>query len=43
MALADEDDVTADQRAMDQARGLTAVARGYALNEGSDRDLVPGI
>jgi type IV secretion system protein VirD4 len=43
VALADEEDVAADQRAMDQARGLTAVARGYALNEGSDRDLVPGI
>ena len=43
LALVDEDDVTADQRAMDQARGLTAVARGYALNEGSHRDLVPGI
>ena len=42
-ALADDEDIAADQRAMDQARGLTAVARGYALNEGSDHDLVPGL
>jgi type IV secretion system protein VirD4 len=42
-ALAEDEDIAADQRAMDQARGLTAVARGYALNEGSDRDLVPGL
>ncbi|MBO9623924.1 MAG: conjugal transfer protein TraG [Sphingomonas sp.] len=41
-SLADDDDVAADQRAMDQARGLSAVARGYALDEGSDGDLVPG-
>ncbi|RSU47254.1 hypothetical protein CA221_18705, partial [Sphingomonas koreensis] len=39
----DDEDIAADQRAMDQARGLTAVARGYALNEGSDHDLVPGL
>jgi type IV secretion system protein VirD4 len=39
----DEVDVAADARAMDQARGLTAVARGYAMNEGAHRDLVPGL
>jgi type IV secretion system protein VirD4 len=43
VALAEEEDVAADQRAMDRARGLSAVARGYALNEGSDHDLVPGL
>ena len=39
----EDDDIAGDARAMDQARGLTAVARGYALNEGAQRDLVPGI
>jgi len=39
----DEDDVAADKRAMDQAQGLSAVARGYAINEGAHRDLVPGM
>ena len=43
VVLAEDEDVAADQRAMDQARGLSAVARGYALNEGSDHDLVPGL
>jgi len=28
---------------MDQAQGLSAVARGYAINEGAHRDLVPGL
>jgi type IV secretion system protein VirD4 len=42
-ALIEDEDIAADQRAMDQARGLSAVARGYALNEGSDHDLVPGL
>ena len=42
--LADEDDPAADQRAMEQARGLGALARGYGLNESSsDHDLVPGL
>jgi type IV secretion system protein VirD4 len=35
-------DPVADQRAMDHARGLGAIARGYGLNESGDRDLVPG-
>ncbi|MEV5023087.1 conjugal transfer protein TraG [Sphingobium sp. LMA1-1-1.1] len=39
----DDDDVAADKRAMDQAQGLSAVARGYAINEGAHRDLVPGM
>ena len=39
----DDDDVAADKRAMDQAQGLSAVARGYAINEGAYRDLVPGL
>ncbi|ODU21804.1 MAG: hypothetical protein ABS87_05500 [Sphingomonas sp. SCN 67-18] len=38
----DDDDVAADKRAMDQAQGLSAVARGYGINEGAHRDLVPG-
>ena len=40
---ADDDDVAADQRTMNQARGLTPVARGYAINESSGRDLLPGL
>ena len=44
LAIADEaDDVAADQRAMDQARGPNPVTRGYALNESSGRDLLPGL
>jgi type IV secretion system protein VirD4 len=39
----EDDDLAADARAMDRARGLTAVARGYALNEGAQRDLIPGL
>ena len=38
----DEGDPAADQKAMDRARGLSAVARGYGLNESSGRDLLPG-
>jgi type IV secretion system protein VirD4 len=42
--LADDDgEGAAEKRAMDQARGLTSVARGYALNQSSGRDLLPGI
>jgi len=42
--LAEEDDPAADQKAMDQARGLGALARGYGLNESShDHDLAPGL
>ncbi|PSJ36295.1 conjugal transfer protein TraG [Allosphingosinicella deserti] len=41
--VADDDDVAADKKVMDQARGLSAVARGYAINEGAKRDLVPGM
>ena len=39
----DEGDIAADQRALDRSRGLTAVARGYAINESSGRDLLPGL
>ena len=39
----DDGDLALDKRAMDQARGLSAVARGYALNESSGRDLLPGL
>jgi type IV secretion system protein VirD4 len=39
----DDDNVAADKRAMDQAQGLSAVAQGYAINEGAHRDLVPGL
>jgi type IV secretion system protein VirD4 len=42
-SVADDDDVAADKRAMDQAKGLSAVARGYAINEGANRDLIPGL
>jgi type IV secretion system protein VirD4 len=37
----DDDDVAADKRAMDQARGQNAVVRGHAINEGAKRDLIP--
>ncbi len=44
VAVSDDDgDLAADQRAMDQARGLNPIARGYGLNESSGRDLLPGI
>jgi type IV secretion system protein VirD4 len=39
----DEGDPAADRQAMDRARGLSAVARGYGINEGSGRDLLPGL
>ena len=39
----DEGDVAADQRAMDRARGLSAVARGYGIDEAGGRDLLPGL
>jgi type IV secretion system protein VirD4 len=39
----EETDPAADQKAMDRARGLSAVARGYGINEGSGRDLLPGV
>ena len=40
---AEDGDPVAEQRAMDQARGLNPVIRGHALNEGSQHDLVPGM
>jgi type IV secretion system protein VirD4 len=40
--LETDGDPVADQRAMDHARGLGAIARGYGLNESGDHDLVPG-
>lgn len=44
VASADDDgELALDKTAMDQARGLSAVARGYALNESSGRDLLPGL
>ena len=39
----DDDDVAADQRTMDRVRGLSAIARGHALNEGEPQPLLPGI
>jgi type IV secretion system protein VirD4 len=39
--VADDDDVAADKRAMDQAQGQNAVVRGHAMNEGAKRDLIP--
>ena len=39
----DDSDITADQRALDRVRGLSAVSRGFAFNESSDVDLLPGI
>ncbi|WNO53483.1 conjugal transfer protein TraG [Stakelama saccharophila] len=43
LVAAEDDDPAQDKRAMDQARSLSAVARGYGLNQSSDHDLVPGI
>ena len=44
LQLADDDgDGAAEKRAMDQARGLSTVARGYGINESSGRDLLPGL
>jgi len=39
----DEGDVAADQKAMDRARGLSAIARGYGIDEAAGRDLLPGL
>lgn len=43
LGLGEEEDGAADQRAMDRVRGLDAVGRAHALNEGQgpDDDLVP--
>ncbi|GAA0309866.1 conjugal transfer protein TraG [Sphingomonas oligophenolica] len=38
----DDDTVAVDQRAMDQARALTNVTRGYGLNDADHGDLIPG-
>lgn len=43
IAADDDDNVAADQRAMDQARGLTPAARSYGINEGAHGDLIPGL
>ena len=39
----DEGDLAADQKAMDRTRGLSAVARGYGIDEAGGRDLLPGL
>lgn len=39
----EESDPATDQKTMDRVRGLSAVARGYGINEGSGRDLLPGL
>ncbi len=42
--LEDDDNVAADQRAMDQARNLTPAVRGFGINEGAGHgDLIPGL
>ena len=43
VAEQDDGDPAVDQKAMDRARGLSAVARGYGINESSGRDLLPGL
>jgi type IV secretion system protein VirD4 len=43
VALDEDDNVAADSRAMDQARGLSSAARAYGLDEGAGRDLIPGL
>ena len=43
LAIDDADTTAADQRAMDQSRGLSAVVRSYGINEGAQRDLIPGL
>lgn len=40
---ADDDDIAADKRAMDQAQRLTPVQRGFALDAGNDHDPVLGL
>ncbi|HEX4693635.1 conjugal transfer protein TraG [Sphingomonas sp.] len=41
--LDDDDTAAADQRAMDQARGLSTAVRAYGIDEGAERDLIPGL
>ena len=42
--LEDDDNIVADQRAMDQARNLTPAVRGFGINEGAGHDdLIPGL
>jgi type IV secretion system protein VirD4 len=41
--VSEDSDPVAEQRAMDQARGLNPVVRGHAFNESGPRDLVPGL
>jgi len=44
VALEDDDNLAADQRAMDQARNLTPAVRGFGINEGAARsDLIAGL
>jgi type IV secretion system protein VirD4 len=43
VAAADDDDVVADQRAMERARDLPPAARSYGISEGARGDLVPGL
>ncbi|HWU94696.1 MAG TPA: conjugal transfer protein TraG, partial [Sphingomonas sp.] len=44
VALEDDDNIAADQRAMDQVRNLTPAARGFGINEGAAHgDLIPGL
>jgi type IV secretion system protein VirD4 len=44
VAMAEDDgDLAADQRAMDQARGLTPASRGFGLNDAGHRDLILGL
>jgi len=38
----DDDNLAADASVMNRARGLSTITRGYALNESSGRDLLPG-
>ena len=41
--IADDPNVPADQRAMEQARSLNPAVRAHALNESGPHDLVPGL
>lgn len=38
-----DDDIAADMLAMDQVQGLSAIARGHAINAAAHRDLMPGL
>ncbi len=40
--VAEDGDPSADQRAMDQARGPTPAVRAHAMNQSNQHDLVPG-